>query len=266
MATEYIVLPKERANQMQTMPSPVRDPDTLSRSLDTKTYFNLDKEMRDILMRNDLSAEDKLLLYNRALSKFMVFKDRHFQSSIPTVKVQEPSMSSRLPSTVIQPPVEAMESSMPTITEGASERMFAAAPTKETIISHLGKNKRQRATQLLNFLEQNKDFTWTNNGNIVVKGKVIPTMTIYDLLFDYITPSVKDRNMPGIKFVDSLLAEQGVPSTYITNFSRKKSIRSFQDQPIQEVAISSSTKKQKKKRHVDYNGDSHKLKRIPWVQ
>ena len=250
MAAEYIVLPKERANQMQTMPPSTRDPDTLSRSLDTKTYFNMDEEMRDILMRNDLSAEDKLLLYNRALSKFMVFKDRHFQSSIPTVK--------------IQPPVAAMESLMPTTMEGASEGV--AAPMKETIISQLSKNKRHRATQLLNFLDQNKDFTWSNSGNIVVKGKVIPNMTIYDLLFDYVTPSVKDRNTPGIKFVDSLLAEQNVPSTYITNFSRKKSIRSFQDQPIQEVAISSSMKKQKKKRQADYNSDSHKLKRVPWVR
>ena len=126
----------------------------------TDVLLSLDDELRHVLDRRDMSAEDKVLQYNQLLQKHWTFQTSH--KTPPTTGV---------PATSPPPPP-------------APPVMVDA--TIEEVVKSLPKTFPRKGRLLMERIQRNPDMGWTERGELVIKGESVPGTNLTDLVNDVV--------------------------------------------------------------------------------
>ncbi len=160
----------------------------------------LDQDMQAILNQHDLPTKQKMVLYNEVLQKYLFFQDK-LSKETPG---QTPS-----PEKVV----------IPETTEGAIDLPKEDMATQFSIIDSTPKPYRNKARVFLNYLERNKNVSWSKNGELVYKGRTVPHTHVVDLIQDSLRK--RKTHVPhGWQQFAYILKESNVPRDLIGNSDR----------------------------------------------
>ena len=144
----------------------------------------LDKEMTNILKNNKLSDTEKWKLYNQTLQRYLHVTDQHR-------KTIEIAMTTAEDPTLLQ---DALKSTVP-------------------------KKYQSKAMQLYVILRRSKDISWSQNGEVTIKGTKIPHSHIVELINDVLRHR-KNIEPTGWKDFSILLKDLNVGSEIVGNTQR----------------------------------------------
>uniref|UniRef100_A0A1Y1KXI7 Uncharacterized protein n=1 Tax=Photinus pyralis TaxID=7054 RepID=A0A1Y1KXI7_PHOPY len=143
----------------------------------------IDDEMMQILKSN-LSDHDKWQQYNQVLQKYLHFADQ------------------------MRKPVSISIDSRP---EGISE---------VDILTTIPQTFKKKAEGFLRMLTASSNIGWDNKGIVTIKGEVIPSSNIIDLVHDTIRPR-KTSNPEGWEKFAAYVKEINVPQEFVGNVRRR---------------------------------------------
>lgn len=150
-----------------------------------KHVIGVDKEMQNIMTRDDLSQEDKIRLYNNALLKFGDLK----------------------------PVVKQVKQEKPEVVEEEDEWM-------DTIDRHFNLQNKGKAKNILSWARDKGGMTWNDHGEITG----IPDSNILTLLDDItrVQPRNKSVEPTGMSDFAEKLQESNIPHYLISTYYNQK--------------------------------------------
>lgn len=161
----------------------------------------LDREMKQVLTREDVPAEDRLKLHDQALFRYRNVLDDYRPSRLPP---QQPAT---------QPTPE---------TETDIEREIMESVPK----SHKGK-----AALLLKRMKASPDISWNEKGELKYKGDTVRGSNVVDLVNDVLRKR-KTFNPEGWETFGDALREANVPQDLVGHEDRWQYIRKPRSSPI----------------------------------
>ena len=149
-----------------------------------KHALGVDREMQNILARNDVSLSDKVRLYNNALLKFGDVKDSVKKEPAPPLPEEEDSDE-----------------------------------WSESIEKHFSLANRSRAQNILEWIRKKSSITWNERGEITG----LPGSNLLTLLDELVrkTPHMKSHEPVGMETFASKLKDSNLPIYLISNHYRK---------------------------------------------
>lgn len=152
---------------------------------------SLDKDMKNILENKTITGSDKLALYNQTLQ-------RHLNSNRRTME-----------KTVVDKPSEKKTSWIGEIATGLPSSLVNDGIT------------------LYNWIERQKDLTWSELGELEISGHPVTGTNVVDLIYDGVRKSNGVTNPEGFEMFYKMLNEYNVPKKIIKNPARKSFINSI---------------------------------------
>jgi hypothetical protein len=125
--------------------------------------MNLDREMQEILSKNDQNEYNKAMSYMQLLNKYLA--SLHSQDIPKTLATPQTGPQIHQPEQAkVDPPVQPVESAKATSSSPIS--------VKE-IVEKIPKYSRSKARKLTSTLTKDPNFHWDANGQITINGKAI---------------------------------------------------------------------------------------------
>ncbi len=196
-ATKMALVPHDMVDQLQQItaasePSPI-----------TKAALSLDKEMKDILDRNDLSEDEKIKLYNHILNRYLKVDSQRKQPIEMKFTAESAPQASATS-------VDASQSSQET------------SSIEHDVISSVPSTLRKKAERLLGQLRTNRQIIdWNKRGEIITDGSLVKGTHLVDLINDALRKR-KNFNPRGWKEFNSALSKLNIPQDLIGNPERWK--------------------------------------------
>lgn len=168
----------------------------------------LDKNMNDIINREDVPTDERLKLYDQALNRYLHVHDEFRPKPVvrpePVVQQQEPS-----------------------------------DPIENEVLASVPKTMKGKAELLLNKMKTSPDITWNAKGELKYKGETVHGSNVVDLVNDVLRKR-KYFNPQGWETFGEALREANVPQDlighedrwrYITQTKRTPRARKRQQSP-----------------------------------
>jgi len=172
--------------------------------------MNIDKDMQDILSRNDLGEYDKAMRYMQLLHKYLetLHSREQFQTSAPPIT--PPSQSFLAGQTQQEgKSIDAVET---------KPSIHAMTPlTAKTILESVPKYSKPKARKLIKLLTKDPDFQWGGDGEVSIKGEVVKGSNIKNIIKHASTNPKHSIDPTGIDTVLSYLSKKNMTSDTITN-------------------------------------------------
>lgn len=187
---------------------------------------NLDNEIRQILDLANVPADMKLLNYNQVLRRYM--------------KMRNDLMDVQYPAQTPQPP-EPQAQHEATLSETAAAAAAALPFPDQAILKAIPKKNQLGASLLLDFIKRSKTLSWTDKGEMLVNGHLVPNSNLMDLVSDF---SRQRKRIPpaGAAALASALRSQNVPRECIGNDERWRMIEKTPTRPnIPAFSLGSAT-------------------------
>lgn len=173
----------EHAKKMMLVPPELIQRLTASENVQPNILSQLDEDMQKVLTAK-LTDHDKWAQYNQVLQRYLHFTDQTRQP--------------------ISVPVE-----------------FEKDPLKHsTILATLPSTYKRKAENLINILNATGLVDWDRNGTVTIKGEILPSSNIIDLINDTLRPR-KNTNPSGWEQFASFMKEVNVPHELIGNPKRR---------------------------------------------
>ena len=174
---------------------------------------NLDKEMQHIL-RQKISDEEKIALYQQILQKYLFFKNK-----IETTPIQ----------ITVQEPLEKHETNKKEVDlqkEAGHKEVVKQEPNNRTlmensVLSSLPKTLKAKGKILLNSIQHSSDLHYTDSGQVLYQGEPIPNVNLYDLMHDLLRKK-KQSDLASIQKLTMGLKEANIPRSLIGNKAHLK--------------------------------------------
>jgi len=156
------------------------------------TLGQIDKNMQNILRNNTMSDYDKEKLYTQKLGTFVNMRDQIGQPVEQLMKTD--------PGTIKTEPTVKTEPDLP-----------------QDMMSSIPKMYRRKADAFVKYLQSDKDVSWDNKGQLLIKGKVIPKSHIVDLMHDALRLRKKVKRAKGWRELSHHLKKQNAPREILGN-------------------------------------------------
>jgi hypothetical protein len=206
----------------------------------------LHDEMRNVLSNNDLSSSDVVRLFNEALLKYKNF-ERNMGSSnggvtaVPPVAappVAAPAAPVAAVAAAAEPAAAAAVVAAPVVKEPPVEAVPDVIQESKPDLKAWSIDKRfgKDVTSLLDHFKDHPNLISSNpDGELVIKGEVIPHSSFKDMVKFLVSPGRKALNTEGKGEFFKALHESKIPSTLIRSTkSRSEYIKSFiKGEPMQ---------------------------------
>ena len=125
-------------------------------SLTLKSMTTLDKEMEDVLGRQDLPADVKVKLYNQVLQRYNTYDDQRKATPIKMQMVDS-----------LQPAKEVPTPEAPVADHIEQETLESVPPRMQ-----------KKAKLIINRIKNSSDLQWTPKGELVYKGQVVENTNV----------------------------------------------------------------------------------------
>jgi hypothetical protein len=196
----------------------------------TTQVNEIDSDMQDIIHREDIPIDEKAKLYDQNLQRYLTFYDKR--------------MNKPLRVNVIQPPPGEPQGEQPTEETEASDEI------ETDIMDSVPATMKSSARQLIKKLKSNKDLIgWNEQGQMVFKGRSVPTTNIVDLVNDSLRQR-KNFNPSGWELFSKVLGHLNVPEGIVRNENRLGIVREYKTKGIPEH-LPSTPRVQEKKKNVE---------------
>ena len=196
-------------SHMMLKTSPVPDP--LSDAV-----LDIDREMKSVLARTDMTDCDKALEYQQTLNRYLMRVNQYNKRSEPPLK------SSFQESKPMEDQVDINKSRL-----------------ESRLIDTIPKTLREKAKLLLAHIKDTAPLTWNERGEIVSKGEVLQNSNITDLINETVRARKLGEAPRGWSTFSQALRESNVPIDLIGNKSRwfevKKVIPLPQEVPYKKI-------------------------------
>lgn len=158
------------------------------------TLGKIDNNMQSILSNNSISDYDKEKLYTQKLGTYVDMRDR------------------------MAPPMHSTTST-PTSTATFTSSSPTTSNTAEfhDILSTVPKIYRPKADTFLKYLQSDKDISWDDKGQLILKGKLIPKSHVVDLMHDSLRLRKKVKRAKGWRELSHHLVGKNIPHEIIGN-------------------------------------------------
>lgn len=172
----------------------------------TESLRGMDREMRDVLNRNDVNLEDKANIYQqtlwRYLKRFAQYKDKPTDTG------------------AIRPDERTKAGSEP---EDPTKHDFSAI--EQDVVQSVPKTMRTKAERLLQRLKTHSDVTWNSLGEIKYEGQLVKNSNLTDLINDVLRKRRIAAEPIGWKSFAAALHRLNIPQDLVGNPERWKYIR-----------------------------------------
>lgn len=189
-----------------------------------RTMVHLDNEMQDILNRKDVPEDAKVKLYQQVLQRHLIYDDK-----------REPAKVQLMVKTPSQPTIEVLA-------EGPMAVKDQPDTIEEEIMESAPKNAKNKVQLLLKRMKQDPNLGWTEKGELMVEGKVVPHTRVNDLVQDVLRKR-KHYQPRGWETFAKALADNNVPQDLVGNMDRWNYIQRQQvgEQRVKELGKSGET-------------------------
>ena len=157
------------------------------------TIKGMDSKLQAILKDNTLSDYDKEKLYNQNLGTYVNMRDQSTKKDIMSPSPQTPQSS----------------------TDQASDAL--GHKNNDDILTSVPKMYRRKADAFLKYIQSDKDIAWDQQGQLILKGQVIPKSHIIDLIHDSLRLRKKVKRANGWRELSHHLSNRNVPKELIGN-------------------------------------------------
>ena len=155
-----------------------------------RTMGQLDREMENVLQRNDLTDAEKVQRYNQILQRFLEYSGKD-TGPVPT---QAPPSNPLL---------------------------------EQQTIELVPKPYQKKAMVLMQRIKDHPDMGWTKEGAFVYKGRPVSGSNMIDLVADLMR-SRKNRNPPGWQEFARALQETNIPQELVGNQARWRYMQGYE--------------------------------------
>ena len=173
-------------------------------SMAERAMVRLDNAMEDILNRQDVPEDAKVKLYQQVLQRHLTYDDKREPAKVQLV-VKRPALPSAMGELEKEPLATQKENEMDSI--------------EEEIVESAPKNAKSKVQLLLKRMKQDPNLGWTERGELMVNGSVIPNTQINDLVQDVLRKR-KNYQPRGWETFARALAENNVPQDLVGNLDR----------------------------------------------
>ena len=174
---------------------------------------NLDKEMQEILTRDNLTEYDKAMLYMQLLNKYL---GTIHSRDIPKIQDQNTPAMQQHPA----PPQQQHQPEPADIDPPAQPLVVppSSPVSLKKIVEKVPKYSRARARQLASKLKEDPNFHWDSKGEITINGKVLEGSNIKQIISNASTNPRQPFTPVGLDTVLAYIREnRQIPSDIITN-------------------------------------------------
>ena len=172
----------------------------------------LDSEMGNVLDRQDISADEKVKMYDQTFQRFLNYYDKRMNKPV-RVDVVKPEDTQ---------PIDVQQ----------AEPFETPDEVENDIIESVPATMQSRARQLVKKLKENKEFVrWNDQGQMIFKGRTIPGTNIVDLVNDTLRQR-KNFNPPGWELFSKALGNLNVPESIVRNAKRLKIVKEYKTKDI----------------------------------
>ena len=199
-----------------------------------KAMCSLDRDMQDILDRDDLSEADKMREYNAVLQRYLTYANKY--DNRPPVKVQIENTNAQTDR------VDQSDKSVET-------------PFEKEVLETVPDKMKKKAKLLLGRIRASSVMDWNDRGELVYEGKALPGSNVADLVNDVLRQR-KHFNPKGWEIFAQGLKETNVPQELVGHQGRWDYMQNPVDSPIREDAGFYTPKQSSKKKK--------KGQRLPW--
>jgi hypothetical protein len=186
-----------------------------------KAMTSLDRDMQDVLGRQDMPTDEKVKLYNQVLHRYVTYKDQQETAARAPIQMQILDTS---------PPEQSSSSSSAPV-DGIEQEVMESVPTK----------MKKKARLLLTRMKNSPHLRWTDKGELIYKDQVMTNTNVADLVNDALRRR-KHFEPHGWQTFAHALKETNVPQDLVGHRERWQWMQQQQQQQPQEV-----TKKRKKR-------------------
>ena len=179
--------------------------------------------MQDILSRHNVSADEKVKLYNQVLQQYMNYKDQQQMAAQAPIRVTMVDNASEGKSTT----VPAESSTMP----DAIER---------EVLDSVPMRMKKKAQLLINRIKANPRLAWSDMGQLVYKDQVMANTNVADLVNDALRRR-KHFEPHGWQIFAQAMKETNVPQDLIGHRERWQWM---QRHPQEEVTAAAAAARQ----------------------
>ena len=205
-AKKMILVDPRMMDSLQTSSGPPV-PDANSQSL-----REMDRGMRDVLERKDISFEDKADMYHQILWRYLKRFEQYKEKPLGTVTVKQPNSE-----------LHAAASDIKVDDLGETEPQQWGRVAKEVVDSVPVKMKR-KAERILQRLQQHPELKWNSQGEIEFEGQLVKNSNLVDLVNDVLRKR-KNFEPTGWKTFATALQRMNVPQDLIGHPERWDFIR-----------------------------------------
>lgn len=177
--------------------------------------MNLDKEMQEILTKDNLTEYDKAMLYMQLLNKYL--GTIHSRDIPKTQDVNTPAIQQH------PPPPQQQQQQQPEQADVDPPAQPVEVPpsspvTLKKIIENIPKYSRSRARKLASKLKEDPNFHWDSKGEITINGKVLEGSDIKQIITNASTNPRQPFTPVGLDTVLAYIRDnRHIPGDIITN-------------------------------------------------
>ena len=199
-----------------------------------KAMSSLDGDMQDILARHDVTADEKVKLYNQVLQRYVNFHDQR-------------QLAAQAPMRVTMAGDDPRSSVDHTDTSPATTAMADAI--EREMLDSVPPRMKKKAQLLINRIKAHPQLTWTDRGEMVYKDQVMANTNVSDLVNDVLRRR-KHFEPHGWQTFARALKDTNVPQNLIGHHERWQWMQHPQEVPIASTAASPAAPLRKKKTRV----------------
>ena len=177
----------------------------------TESLRDMDRQMRDVLDRNDMNLEDKANLYQQTLWRYLKRFGQYKDKPLGTVQVRPEERNKAVFSGSETLPTEDVK--------------YDPSAIEQDVLQSVPKTMRSRAERLLQRIKTHPDVTWNPRGEIEYQGQLVKNSNLTDLVNDVLRKRRYTAEPVGWKTFAAALHHLNVPQDLVGNPERWKYMR-----------------------------------------
>lgn len=159
----------------------------------------LDKEMMNVLQREDLNADEKVKYYQQLLQRYRIYDDKYDNRSPKKVHIVKQTDEKKTENDILD--------------------NLSSETVEEDILDSVPKSMKEKAKSIINKIKRGKDMGWNDSGEMIYKGETYKGTNIVDLVNDVLRKR-KNVNPEGWKIFSTGLKEINIPKELIGHEDR----------------------------------------------
>jgi hypothetical protein len=195
--------------------------------------MDLDKQMQEILSKNDLNEYDKAMLYMQSLNKYLGTIHSQDIPKIHDQTTNQLQQQQQQPQQHLQP--QPLDPQPERKSVDVAEAKVSQPLSINKIIENIPKYSRTRGRKIVSILREDPDFQWDVNGQVTIEGKVIDGSDIRQIILNASSNPRRPFSPVGLDSVlHHISKKRNIPVDVITNRNWRKllNIRDSQQTPL----------------------------------